>query len=330
MIEFFRRNVFFNSLMLLPYTVLIRIKSILQPQAYDLKPWDGYLNDLLYSSITSPLLQNILAILLIFIQAAFLNRIVVKNRLTHEQTLIPGVMLIILHSILPPFLVLSPIIIANFFILISLSEIMGSYKKYQNSTHIYNAGFMVGLASLFFLPYLTFFLVALAGFLTMGSFKVVKRLQLLLGTLTPIYLLAAWLYFNGNLSTLYPEFLKVGNGLIFYFTDFNIPKIILIATITLISLSAVLSYYKFTMKKSIQAQKKIDIFYWALMAAVIAGVITYQFTDVHILLFSLPLAMFVALYLLKLRSGLVPEIIHIGMLGLLYSLHFNLLDQFFK
>ena len=129
MLEFFRRNLFLNSLLLLPYTLLVRIESLMhadQPSyASELSPFIAWFNDLIPSILT----QNILACLLVFLQAVYINRIVVKHRMGSQITLWPGLVYILLCSIIPQCTYLSAVLIAYSFILAAFSDIFKIYKR---------------------------------------------------------------------------------------------------------------------------------------------------------------------------------------------------------
>jgi len=129
MLGIFRHNLFINSILLLPYTIILRIYSLIYPSAYESSQVDGWINYSVFSFLLEyPRIQAIIAILIIFIQAVCINYIVNKHRLLVRPNLFPGLLYILLTSFHKEFLLLNPIILANFFLLIAL--IRDAYSRF--------------------------------------------------------------------------------------------------------------------------------------------------------------------------------------------------------
>ena len=73
------------------YITLIRLNTLINPVAYELKSSDGYLNEVFFNLLSNPLSQSIVAIVLIYIQALVINRIGIKHKLNKNFGLLPGV-----------------------------------------------------------------------------------------------------------------------------------------------------------------------------------------------------------------------------------------------
>ena len=325
MLEFFRRNLFLNSLMLLPYTLLVRIESLMhadQPAyASDLSPFIAWINEM----IPSLLLQNILACILIFLQAAYINRIVVKHRMGGQITLWPGLVYILLCSIVPQYTYLSVVLIANSFILAAFSDIFKIYKRPFAVKYIFNSGVFISLAAMLYPPYIAYLLAGFIGLAIIRSFKTKEMLQYLSGVLVPFMLYGSWTFYRGAFQE------KMG-GLMdgkFGFPSDIIPQdtngYIFLGLIILIIIVVIFSYGIYTMKKSIQVQKKVDILFWMIISAMIALFINDNLTVDHLLMLSIPLGLLLSMNLLKIKSAIFSELIHLGILILIFVLHFGVL-----
>lgn len=325
MIEIFRKNLFLNSLLLLPYTALIRISSIIEPQAYVYKEYDSSLSLLFYQIFENkPLLQSIFAILLIFFQAVLINRLVIKSRITRELTLFPGLFYIISCSIFPDFLVLSPVLIANTFLIFGIQNIFAVYKKPRASTYLFSAGFWFSLASLFYFPFAAFIIVGYIGIFILRSFKIKERFQYLISLFVPFFWFLTYHLLKGTISSFWDE---LGNNfhLNNIFSNLNTASIVIYSFLALSLLIFVLSYNQFTIKKSIQVQKKIDILYWILLAS-IPGLFLFQGVELdHLIIFGIPFSITVGMLFLRLKNALYGELIHLLLLIFIFAMHFNLL-----
>lgn len=325
MLEFFRRNLFLNSLMLLPYTIVVRIESLMyadQPAyASDLSPFISWVNEL----IPSILLQNIIACILVFLQAAYINRIVVKHRMGSEITLWPGLVYILLCSIVPDFTYLSVVLIANTFILAAFSDIFKIYKRPFAVKYIFNSGVFISIAAMIYPPYIAYLLAGFIGLAIIRSFKTKEMLQYLCGVLVPFMLYGSWTFYKG----VFQEKMVALSDNKFGFPSDLIPSdnrgYIYIGLILLIVFISIFSYGNYSMKKSIQVQKKIDILFWMIASAMIALFINDNLTADHLLMLAIPLGILLSMNLLKINSPILPELIHLGILILIGVLHFGVL-----
>lgn len=325
MLEFFRRNIFLNSLMLLPYTFLVRVESLMhadQPSyASDLSPFISWVNEL----IPSLLVQNILACFLVFIQAVYINRIVVKHRMGIEITLWPGVVYILLCSLIPQFTYLSAVLIANTFILAAFSDIFKIYKRPFAVKFIFNSGVFISIAAMIYPPYIAYLLAGFIGLAIIRSFKAKEMLQYLSGVLVPFILYGSWTFYRSAFQE------KMG-ALVsnkFGFPADIIPKdkfdYIYLGIILLIILITIFSYGTYSMKKSIQVQKKFDILFWMIISALIALCMNEHLTLDHLLMLAIPLSVLLSMNLLKMKSVITTEMIHLSVLIIMGLLHFGVI-----
>jgi hypothetical protein len=325
-IELFRNNLFFNSLLLLPYTALIRIRSLLIPESYVPLENDSPLAKLFFEVIgTNPLVQSIIAILLIFIQAVLINRICIKHRLTHELTLFPGVFFVIWVSLFPELLVLSPALIANSFLIFAFYELFRTYKKPKASTHIFNVGFWISIAAIFYLPFISLILLGYVGIYTLRSFKWSERFQYITGIIVPFFWLGVWQLWVGNLRGVWQDFILENIQFFESITRVLSGNLAWVLGILVLLISFVFSYNQFTIKKSIQVQKKIDVYYWLMLCALVGLILINTPTHVYLIVLSLAVALFLSMYFLRVKNKMYGELIHIILIGIMYSMHFNLL-----
>lgn len=325
MLEFFRRNLFLNSLMLLPYTLLVRMQSLMhadQPiYASELSPLIAWINELM----PSILMQNIIACVLVFLQAVYINRIVVKHRIGNQITLWPGLIYILLCSAVPQYTYLSAVIIANTFILSAFSDIFKIYKRPFAVKYIFNSGVFISVAGMIYPPYIAYLLAGFIGLAIIRSFKTKEMLQYLSGILVPFMLYGSWTFYRGGFQE------KMG-ALVdsqFGFPSDLIPKdtlgYIYLGVILFIIIIAILSYSTYSMKKSIQVQKKIDILFWMIASAMIGLFINDNLTADHLLMLAIPLGVLLSMNLLKIKSVIMSELIHLAVLILIGVIHFGVL-----
>jgi len=320
-IAFFRKNLFFNSLMLLPYTALVRIRTLLSPTAYEVQPNDTTMVQYLYSVVASPMAQSILAIFLLFVQAWAVNRLSIKFRISKKLTLIPGLLYILFASFFPPLLVLSPVLLATSAVIWVLYELFSTYKRTHTAISLFNTGFAVGLATILVPSMSLYILVCVLGLTIIKSFKLIELLQQVIGFGAAIYLYFSLGYLIGLDPTQEWSLFALGFNLdILYVSTYPIIFGALVVAITL----AVFSYNKYLAKKSIQIHKSIDMLFWSMLVSLLVALLAAKVDFSFLILLILPLSLLLNMNLQRIKNGAIAEFIHLALLALLFVQHFVL------
>lgn len=314
---------FFNSLLLLPYVIIIRIHSIIYPFVYFPNEGDTLLTKKVFGFINLPWSQGVLAILLIYFHVLFINRLVIKHRIANEITLLPGLIYAVLISFLPEYCNLTPYLIANTFILIGIGQIFKTYKRPQSADIIFNVGFLIAMASLFVPQYIILLLVGLIGLFIMRSMKMAEILQLISGSIL-VYSAYCGVLYLSNYAIL-PELNKISLIPRLSILELRGAALYKVAAIVLVSLYAVINYGRYTLKKSIQTQKKVDILYWFMIASMLILLISPNIYPGLVLLLFIPISIFLNINFLNIKSILIQELLHIAILAALFAFHFGLI-----
>lgn len=321
LIGIFKNNLFFNSLLLLPYIVVLRIHSFLVPITYQVNETDTLLSKWLFGVIESGFSQSVVATLLVYIHVLYINRLVIQHRLANQITLLPGLIYALLVSFLPEYAMLSPYLIANTFVIIGISQIFKTYKKPQAADILFNIGLYIAISSLFVPNYIWIILVGFIGLFVLRSLKTAEILQLLSGSILTYIVFCSVLFLND--TPMLPELSKISlmpQLTIFHARGAELYKLL---GILVLSLFAILNYGSYTLKKSIQVQKKIDILFWFMIAALLIILLCVSLNANQALLLFIPLAIMLNFNFVNLKNVLLQEVLHVCLLGLLFALNFG-------
>lgn len=302
----FKKNLFFNSLLLLPFAMIMRLYSLIF--ANSLKPAEqgGILYDLFLQILPeSHLFQSILSIFIVFFEAVLINRLVIKNRFSRDITLLPGMFFIILVSIKPSMQVLSPIMIGLLFVILSFSNLFKTYKKYNSERYLFNAGFYLGISVLLYSNYIYLLIPLFFSLLSIRTFKLRELLQMISGILLVFYFYAFGLYWYEKPLVL-PK-INFGFSLI---TINDIYDYFILGFYLFLILNTIISFRKFIIKKSIQSQKKINIVF----SILIFSIVTFFFVQAddifnYLYLIAFALSFFTAMIFLRIKNNLILEIV---------------------
>jgi Family of unknown function (DUF6427) len=306
-LQLFRSNQIYILPLLLLVTLLFRAVGFLNIPETPINH-SGILSDVVYTFVGSVgLLPQILALVLVFIQAWLTNAIVNEYQLLPESTWYPAVFFLILSSFSPEMQTLSPILMGNTFFMIALIETFRSYKNLQTADTIFNIGFWIAVASMFYASYWVFLIWGLLGITLLRNFKLEETLILIIGFFVPYFLLCVYFFWTNGLGL----FLKTEVWGHFGFFNFNLAltwQHLVVVIVWAISLaSAILNASSFYDKTSIQAQRSIQLLFWA-MGLVVVSLFTQAKIDInHLLLFLVPLSVFTASTFLQVRKTMYAE-----------------------
>lgn len=312
MIEIFRTNQFFATLLLIPYTLLIRINSLINAEAYQVQEYDSPFVKYLFSELlTSPILQSLLASIIVFLTANFINRLVIQNRLSKFLTLIPGLFFILITAGMPSGMFLSPALLSVFFVLSALLNMYRTYKNRDSATHIFNAGLYFGIATIIYPSHIFFWAFGVIALLNLRSFKISEMIIYISGYFVPLFLLGTYYYWNNKLDLIY-DYFQFDKGILSIFSDLSYEVLFHIAAIGIVVVYTIVRYNSFMMKSTIQVQKKVDIVYWFMLFCLLNMFFSNGISLTHMVVLAIPFSIFVGLSFEKVKSNLMAEMIHVG------------------
>lgn len=199
MIKFFRSGNPLTVLLLFLYMLFIKFFYLLHPVTFLADGSEG----LLYTWLTgwlsgmvgpSPLFFTFLALMLLFVQALLLTRIVNSHRLFAKDTYLTAMCYLLLTSLLQSWNVFSPALIVNTVMLWIFASVTDLYMRNSARDVSFNMGFALGICGLFYFPSVLFVALLFLSLGIMRAFRLAEWIIGLLGILCPFYLLGTWLF----------------------------------------------------------------------------------------------------------------------------------------
>lgn len=199
---------FFRSSFAAQYALVVLLAIVLWLPAFlklpapvefdvDHQPFFGFVLNALAGL---PMLQLVLALLLLLLQAFFFNAFLAANHMITRIGSTGAFVYVLLFSSSPELNRLYPFLIASFFILAALRTLFLIYERESPYYYVFNAGFFVAIAALFYAPAaILFFWVIISLVIALhGSMR--NFLIAFVGFLTPIYLLLSWFFLTDQLA----------------------------------------------------------------------------------------------------------------------------------
>ncbi|MBI3481391.1 MAG: hypothetical protein HY015_00150 [Bacteroidetes bacterium] len=267
--------------------------------------------------------RHVLALLILFFQAAFFSFVLIRNKAYNENNYFPALIFGVLCFFSFDLLSLSDELWASTFLLFALNNLFKEIEfRVQRDEIILNLGVYLGIASMFVFSYSIFLIGAYVILLSYTRIDLRKSLLLLFGFLFPHSLLVMFYYFKGGLSEL---------GGFFYGANFTINSTVLISWQSLFWLGlTVLIYFFFSMVMlsrearftRYQSQLLQVMLIW-LLIALLNVFIARERTPHSFITFLPSVAYFISHYLLLIRRKWIAEamlwIFIIGIIGISFA-----------
>jgi hypothetical protein len=275
-------------------------------------------NDLL----VSPILQSLVACVVVFLTANFINRHIIQNRLSKHLTLLPGLFFILITAGMPGGIICSPAMLSACFLMLGMFNISRIYKTSEAPVRIFNTGIYFAIATILYPANVFFWVFGVIALLILRSFKISELMILTSGMFVPLFLLGTYYYWNGNLLLMW-EYFQFDSGILGLFLNLDLNTIMYLSAIGITAIYSIVRYNTYTMKSSIQVQKKIDIIYWFMLFCLLIMFFINGVSFTHLVILAIPYAMFIGLSYEKMKSSFIAEMIHIGLIVIILFAQFQ-------
>ena len=151
-----------------------------------------------------PHFAEVFAILLLTIEAIYLNRIIIDTALYQKHSWLPALFFVVLMSAQPHLLLLHPIHPAGLFIMIAMSKITGLHKNEGTRSALFDSGLLIGVASLFYYPSLVLFFWVVASYFTFRTFNWKEFLVIWIGGGIPYLFLFVYFFWTDQIVKFFP------------------------------------------------------------------------------------------------------------------------------
>lgn len=279
-------------------------------QIVDDTPWLGaqlakWMEWLLGRSLTA---RHILALIVLFFQAAFFSFILIRNKAYNENNYFPALIFGVLCFFSFDMLSLSDELWASTFLLFALNNLFKELEfRVQRDETILNLGVYLGIASMFVFSYSIFLIGSIVILLVFARIDMRKSLMLLFGFLFPHFLLLFFYYFKSGM----PEI-----GRLFYTANLTLHSRDFISWSSLAWLGITSGVYFFFSMVMLSREARftryqsqlLQVMLIWLVIAVITVIIAKERTPHSFIIFLPSFAYFISHYLLLIRRKWIAEI----------------------
>lgn len=269
---------------------------------------------------TNPFFSKAMAFLLLVLQVFLLNNIVQANNLLGRPSWFPGFIYLLMMSSHPELLQFHPVLLANLFLMFALSRTLATFSEGDVMVEVFNVGFLIAAAGLFYYPALLFFVWLILAMLVYFLMNIRGISAALMGFLSPFFLIFTYYYLTDQLS---PRFAEMIN----HFTPFQIFEhlipfysIALAFALAAIALFALLKVYlTYANDKPIRLRKRFKVLGYFFLVSLITFLVFNGNFEAHLGIVMIPLSVVFSLFLLEVRKRWLAELWLYGFLILIIA-----------
>jgi len=274
----------------------------------------------------SILALQILSILIVTYQFSLFNNIMLRNKAYHENSYIPALIYALMMFTFYDFFTFSPALISLTFILLVLDNIYLRIENKLNDVTILKTGLFMGIAVLFYLPSIIFFVATILSFAMLTSLVLRRYLLFLYGFIFPFGIVFIYFFWQGSLENLITQWIEFNFlGQINPIVNYKSILIILILPVFIFLISL---YKTFTAGRFTNYQVRVQqVMFIMFLAAFGSWWISEEKAPNELLLFVPSFAFFITHFILqfnkKNRAEIFTLVFSILLIGIGYSLFYQ-------
>lgn len=303
------------SLLLIPLLgILLWLPGFLHPalpaaQVYMpfYAPLDGFLREHPRFSVSMGLLVSIGT-------GFLLNYIIYEHHILTKRSWLPALLFVVFSACTPGLLWLNPQLISGIFLLGALHLLLGTYRMDKAFGSVFNAGILIGIAALFYLPSIVFLLFAIVVIILLRPFIWREWVILILGsTVAPIYT-GVYYFWHDKLKYMTDEVLV--NPIIHrdFFLKLPVEYYFLTAMTGLMLFVSAGRFLSGAGTSTLKTKKGIAVMIWFLVFSLIAVLPAQNFAVAGIIFAIYPISVFASNYFLVARRIWIAETIFLLLL----------------
>jgi hypothetical protein len=341
MLSFFRSNAVFQLFVLLVLLVGVRLPvylagaPLLVPELQWMllgeqlnkglllyaDVWDSTapLSALVYAGLNavfgrSQVALQVTALLCSATQVVYFNELINRRGAFPERTWLPGLMYLVVLSTSVDCFTLSPALMATPFLLLALGTLLKQIDRTQASDEVFEIGFYLATALLFYPPAGLFVLWAVVSLLLYSGASFRQHSLLVFGFLFPLVLTGLFYYLDGH----YADFSRIFVGSVVQIRQYNLNDfrslllaVVLPLTFAVLGFFRLLNYGRFT---NFQTRVQQIMVFWAITSVLSVALMPFL-APMQFVHFVPCIAFFCVFFFTSFKRQAVAELLFLAFFG---------------
>ena len=291
--------------------------------------WDNTapLSALVYAGLDglfgrSQVVYQIAALTFASIQVIYFNVMINNRDVLSKRNYVPGLIYLLFLNISFDCCTLSPVLMATTFVLMSLGTLFRQISRLQSTDEVFEIGFLIGIASLFYPPACIFILWAMASLVFFSGANIRQYSLAIFGFLFPLLLTALYFYLDGTYSAFSRNFISS----VFQIRQYNLNdfKSLLVTLIIPFGLG-ILGFLRLVNAfgfNNFQVRCQQVMMLWAIAGVASIGLMPFL-APMQFIIFLPALAFFTINFFNSFKKQWLAELIFLGVFGGVLLIHYQ-------
>lgn len=242
-------------------------------------------------------------LLILISQVLYLDNIVNRYEILYKGSHLPGLMYIVCMGIFPGFIGFHPVLLVNSLLLFVMDNLFGMYKKPSAMSNIFNAAFLLGLATLIYVPSIILYLLLLTGIVLLRPYAWRDWVVSLIGLALPFFFISIYFLWIEQLQEFWAYIFKFINNLPeFRLSSFDHKYYF---TVGVVSALMLLTFRKLQInfyKNFIRTRRYQQVLLAFLVLSLASIMLSLTVSLTHFAILAIPVSIFLGYYFLALKK----------------------------
>lgn len=201
MIRLFKFSTFGQVIVIILTALLLWVRAFIHPVEPQLSEMFAPLYEVVYGWLSEmPRLASALALIMIIVEGVWLNLMLYNNKLIGANNLIPTFLYLIAMSWGYTQLTITPVLFVNLCILATIKQLFSHSNMTLDVERNFNASFLIGLASLFYLPAIVYIIPFIFVFVLYKLYRWRHIAVSITGFIAPSIILLTYAFLSDKLQ----------------------------------------------------------------------------------------------------------------------------------
>ena len=255
-------------------------------------------------------------------QVIYFNVMINNRDIFAKRNYVPGLIYLLFLNISFDCCTLSPVLMATTFVLMSFGTMVRQISRLQATDEVFEIGFLIGIASLFYPPACIFILWAIASLVFFSGATLRQHSLSIFGFLFPLLLTALFFYLDGTYEAFSRNFISS----VFQIRQYNLNDFkTLLATLLLPFGLGILGFLRLVNAfgfNNFQIRCQQVMMLWAIVGIVSIGLMPFL-APMQFIIFVPALAFFTINFFNTFKKQWLAELIFLGTFAAILLIHYQ-------
>lgn len=262
------------------------------------------------------------ALAVVAFQTIYFNVIINNRNIYAKRNYVPGLIYLLFLNISFDCSTLSPVLMATTFLLMSFGTLVRQISRLQATDEVFEIGFLIGVASLFYPPACVFILWATASLVLFSGATLRQHSLSIFGFLFPLLLTALFFYLDGTYAAFVRNFLSS----VFQIRQYNLNDFkSLLATLILPFSFGILGFLRLVNAfgfNNFQIRCQQVMMLWTIFGVLSIGLMPFL-APMQFIIFVPALAFFTINFFSSMKKQWLAELIFLGLFGAILLIQYQ-------